>query len=99
MWQTILAQLELQLTRATFASLLQDSQGVECRDGSLIVAVPSHRAKDWLEARLMPMIERTVGRTVEAGGTAQRVHFVVVEEQSNERTASDDEQACPAHGP
>jgi chromosomal replication initiation ATPase DnaA len=94
MWQGILAQLELQLTRATFASLLQESHGVDCREGVLIVAVPNGRVKDWLEARLMPIIERTVGRTIGAGGKAERVRFVVREEQSDERTALDDARAC-----
>lgn len=95
MWQRILAQLELQLTRATFASLLQDSQGVECRDGSLIVAVPNRRAKDWLEARLVPTIERTVKRTIGAGASNHRVRFVVEELKSDGRAVPDDEQTCP----
>jgi hypothetical protein len=74
--------------------LLQDSQGVECREGVLIVAVPNGRAKDWLEARLMPIIERTVERTVGPGAEAERVRFVVREEQSDGRTAADDVRAC-----
>jgi hypothetical protein len=95
MWQTILARLELQLTRATFASLLQESQGIDWREGVLIVAVPNGRAKDWLEARLMPIIERTVERTVGPEAEAERVRFVVREEQSDGRTAADDVRACP----
>ena len=98
MWQRILAQLELQLTRATFASLLQESQGVDCREGVLTVAVPNHRAKDWLEARLMPMIKRTVGRMVEAGAKAERVCFVVEEGQSDERAVPDDKQLAQRPG-
>jgi hypothetical protein len=98
MWQRILAELELQLTRATFASLLQESQGVDCGEGVLVVAIPNRRAKDWLEARLMPTIERTVGRLVEAGAKAERVRFVVEEGQSDERAVPDDELACPATG-
>jgi len=62
LWATSLGELQLQMTRATFDTWLRGSQVVEAGDGYLTVAVRHAYAVDWLQNRLMPVIQRTVRR-------------------------------------
>jgi len=50
------------MTRATLDTWLRGSQVVEADDGSLTIAVQHVHAVDWLQNRLLPVIERTVAR-------------------------------------
>jgi hypothetical protein len=61
-WIRSLEELKLQMTRATFDTWLRGSKVVEARDGRLIIAVRHAYAVDWLQSRLLPVIERTVAR-------------------------------------
>ena len=65
-WTGSLEELRLQMTRATFDAWLRGSEVVETGDGCLTVAVRHAHAVDWLQHRLLPVIERTVSR--HAGG-------------------------------
>ena len=62
LWATCLSELQLQMTRATFDTWLRGSQVVEAGDGSLTIAVRHAYAVDWLQNRLMPVIQRTAAR-------------------------------------
>lgn len=62
LWASCLSELQLQMTRATFDTWLRGSQVVEVGDGCLTVAVRHVYAVDWLQNRLMPVIQRTVAR-------------------------------------
>jgi hypothetical protein len=59
-WQDVLGQLQLQMTRATFDTWLKDTHIVSRNNGTLIVGTKSTFAKDWLENRLKNTINRTV---------------------------------------
>jgi hypothetical protein len=61
-WTRSLGELQLQMTRATFDTWLRGSEVVEVGDGCLTVAVRHAHAVDWLQNRLLPVIERTVAR-------------------------------------
>jgi hypothetical protein len=61
-WANSLAELQLQMTRATFDTWLRGSEVVEAGDGCLTVAVRHAHAVDWLQNRLLPVIERTLAR-------------------------------------
>ena len=50
------------MTRATFDTWLRGSKVVEAGDGCLTVAVRHAHAVDWLQNRLLSVIERTVAR-------------------------------------
>ena len=65
-WTRSLEELKLQMTRATFDTWLRGSEVVEADDGCLTIAVQHVHAVDWLQNRLLPVIERTVAR--HAGG-------------------------------
>jgi DnaA N-terminal domain/IclR helix-turn-helix domain len=74
-WARSLGELQLQMTRATFDTWLKGSQVIEAGDGHLTIAVRYAFAVDWLQNRLLPIIQRTVAR--HAGGDVQ-IKFVAV---------------------
>ena len=61
-WTRSLEELKLQMTRATFDTWLRGSEVVQAGDGCLTVKVRHLHAADWLQNRLLPVIERTVAR-------------------------------------
>ncbi len=82
LWQAALDELRMQVTQATFDTLLHDSEGIELKNGLLVVAPRSLYAKEWLESRLLAMIERTIQRM--SGGEAEGVQFEVLDDQSKQ---------------
>ncbi|HIC88687.1 MAG TPA: chromosomal replication initiator protein DnaA, partial [Anaerolineae bacterium] len=68
-WQAVLGELQLQMTRATFDTWVRDTRLVAYEDGTFIVGVPNPFAKDWLDNRLRPVVKRAlthiVGRSVD----------------------------------
>ena len=73
-WQAALGELQLQMTRATFATWVKDTSVISYEDGTFIIGVHSDFAKDWLENRLLNTIKRTLIRIV---GHAVEVKFVL----------------------
>jgi len=79
LWRRALAELELQMTRATFDTWLHDSACVGLADPTtLTVQVKNQYAVEWLENRLAPVIQRTLTRLV---GQACSAQFVVAGSQ------------------
>lgn len=74
-WQAVLGELQLQMTRATYETWLRDTLGLAFEDGTLIVATENAYAKEWLENRLLGTIKRTatgiLGRSVEVRFTVR----------------------------
>mgnify|MGYP000911143796 CR=1 FL=1 len=58
-WRDALAELEMQMTRATFTQLLAGATAT-LTDDQLTVHVRNHYAADWLSGRLHDLITRTV---------------------------------------
>ena len=84
-WSTVLDQLQLQMTRATFDTWLRGSQVVAQRDRALTVAVRHTYGLDWIQGRLLPVIQRTVHRVV---GPDTTVEFVASPKGANPCGAS-----------
>jgi len=76
LWEAALGRLELQMTKATFATWIKPTSALAYEDGTLVIAVANAYAKDWLENRLSSVIKRTVAdiacRTVEVRFTLQQ---------------------------
>ena len=68
-WADSLNELQLQMTRATFDTWLRGSHVIEADDSCLTIAVRHAYAVDWLQHRLLPVIQRTVAR--HAGGDVE----------------------------
>jgi len=60
LWEQILQELELQMTRATFDTWLRGSSVVGMQDDVLVVRVRDQYAAEWLDTRLALPINRTV---------------------------------------
>ena len=59
-WQSTLEELESKVSSANYQTWLKNTVGLNQRDGSLIVGVPSTFVTESLEKRLHPLIEKTV---------------------------------------
>jgi hypothetical protein len=63
-WARVLEELRLQMTRATFDTWLRGSRVVDVRGGALVVRVRDGYAVEWLRARWLAPIQRTVAGVV-----------------------------------
>ncbi|MEJ2210424.1 MAG: DnaA N-terminal domain-containing protein, partial [Anaerolineae bacterium] len=61
-WQATLGELQLQMTRATFDTWLRGSRVIGHEDDVFTVHVRHAYAVDWLQNRLLPVIQRTLRR-------------------------------------
>jgi len=96
-WQDVLGQLQLQMTRATFDTWLKDTRIVSQDDEQLTIGTKNSYAKDWLENRLFNTIDRTVADIL---GHAVDIHFVVdLGQSSPEHPATVLIQESPATDP
>lgn len=59
-WTAALGQLQLQMTQATFDTWVKDSVLLSVDGDTYTIAVQNAFAKDWLENRLCPTIQRTL---------------------------------------
>jgi hypothetical protein len=71
-WGQVLEELRMQMTSATFDTWLRGSRVVCVREGEMIVRVRDGYAVDWLQARWLGPIRRTVAGVV---GQALNVRF------------------------
>ena len=71
-WNLVLEELRMQMTRATFDTWLHGSRIVGVKGGEMVVLVRDSYAVDWLRARWLAPIERTVAGIV---GRAVAVRF------------------------
>jgi hypothetical protein len=60
MWSSVLKELRMQMTRATFDTWLSGSRVVYARDGEITVRVRDEYAVDWLHSRWIVPIQRTL---------------------------------------
>ncbi|MDQ4075332.1 MAG: hypothetical protein M3220_03700 [Chloroflexota bacterium] len=74
LWQAVLADLQGQMTRATFDSWLRDTCLERAEDGGYIVSTRQPGALAWLENRLGQMIEASLRRQL---GQPCEVQYVV----------------------
>jgi chromosomal replication initiator protein len=100
LWQAVLGELQLQMTRATFDTWLRGSRAIDFEDNALTVHVDHAYAVDWLQNRLLPIILRTLRRHAgpdvdvlfTARGPEPKEHYVFVaetvpeEEESSQRS-------------
>lgn len=63
LWVSVLDDLALQMTRATYDTWLKGTEAIEVDDtGTLIIGTPSGYALEWLENRLHRVVEQTLQR-------------------------------------
>ena len=60
LWETALAQLQLQVTRPNFDTWLKDTVGLRFEDSLFVVGAPNDFATAWLSAKLRPLVAKTL---------------------------------------
>lgn len=73
-WQAVLGELQLQMTKATFDTWVKQTQVLAYEDGTFIIGVQNGYAKDWLENRLRGTVKRTLAGIV---NRSVEIRFVV----------------------
>ncbi len=74
-WVETLAQLNHQMTKATFNAWLKQTSLLSLKDGIATIQVKSNVAKEWIEARLIDTINRTL--TSVNGSQVDEIKIVV----------------------
>ncbi len=64
LWQAVLGQLQLQVTRPIYETYLRDTTGVRLDSHSLAVAATSDFITEWLSIKLRPLILQTLSQIV-----------------------------------
>jgi hypothetical protein len=75
-WQATLSQLQLQIPRQTFETWLKQTEAVDYQENVLVIDAKTAFAKDWLENRLVKIIETTLSTVI---GTPTQVRFALAE--------------------
>lgn len=78
-WQAALGELQLQMPKATFDTWVKKTQAISYEGEIFVIGVPDALARDWLEDRLLTMVERTLAGII---GHPVQVEFAVLEEST-----------------
>lgn len=90
-WQTVIAQLQMDMPRASFDTWVRDTRPVGYENGILTVGVRNAYARDWLDSRLATTVNRLL---IETLNSKVSVNFIV--SQSEETASSADHEPAPA---
>ncbi len=77
-WQSVLAQLQLDMAKASFDTWVRDTRPLSYDNGILTIAVPNAYARDWLESRLASTVSRLL---IGVMNTNVAVNFVVAQSE------------------
>src|SRR5512142_2280827 len=75
-WQSVLAQLQLDMAKASYDTWVRDTHPLSYENGILTVAVPNAYARDWLDGRLSSIVNRLLIGVLNSNAT---VNFVVAQ--------------------
>lgn len=68
-WQRVLGELQIQVSKANYTTWLKSSQGISCQEDTFEVGVPSAFVAEWLTKRLHSLIRKTlagiIGRDID----------------------------------
>src|SRR3989344_2481144 len=74
LWQAVLSDIELKVSRPNFLTWLKNSRLVESQDGVALVALPNNFAKEWVEVKYHKLI---LGSMREFNGSVRKIDYVV----------------------
>jgi chromosomal replication initiator protein len=90
-WQTVLAQLQMDMPRASFDTWVRDTRPVGYDNGILTVGVRNAYARDWLDTRLATTVNKML---IETLNSKVSIQFVV--SQADENASTTDLEPAPA---
>ncbi len=74
LWQLTLSEMEIQLSRANFATWLKNSHLIDKKDGTFFISLPNNFAKQWVEDKYNKNI---LGIIRNFDDSAKKVEFIV----------------------
>ena len=86
-WQSVLAQLQMEMPRASYDTWVRDTHPIAYDNGMITVAVRNAYARDWLENRLAATVSRLL---IEILNSNVSVNFVVSQADEIDSHASTD---------
>jgi chromosomal replication initiator protein len=91
-WQSVLAQLQMDMPRASYDTWVRDTRPMAYDNGLITIGVRNAYARDWLESRLATTVNRLL---IDVLNSNVAVKFIV--SQADEQTASStDLESAPA---
>lgn len=76
-WDAVLGELQLQVTKPSYDTWLKDTQGSSFQDGEFVVITPNTFVSEMLERRMRPLIAQALSRIINA---STAVRFEVAQE-------------------
>lgn len=89
-WQNVLAQLQMDMPRASFDTWVRDTRPVGYENGMLTVGVRNAYARDWLDSRLATTVNKLLIDTL---NSKVSVKFIVSQADENLASSADLETA------
>lgn len=83
-WQTVLAQLQMDMPRASYDTWVRDTRPVAYENGTLTVGVRNAYARDWLDSRLATTVNKLLIDTL---NSKVSVKFVVSQSEESASVA------------
>ena len=80
LWQSVLENLEVEISKANFATWLKYTSISSIKDSELIISVPNHFTKEWLQNKYNKLIINTV-RNIKPEIT--KIQYIVGKENNN----------------
>lgn len=77
LWQKVLQEVELQISRPNFITWFKNSAIIEKKDGVVIVALQNNFAREWVENKYNKIILGTL-RTIDSG--IRKIEYVLVKD-------------------
>ena len=74
LWQSTLGEMEVQLSRANFATWLKQSRLINKKDGVFYVALPNNFAKEWVESKYQKNI---LGILRRHDDSVKKIEFII----------------------
>lgn len=74
LWQAVLGELELQISRPNFLTWMKNSRLVEKKDGVALVALPSNFAREWVKNKYHKLI---LGSLRNLDGTTKNIDYLI----------------------
>lgn len=81
-WERVLGELQIQVSKANYDTWLRDSQGMSCQNDTFVVAVHNAFVAEWLTKRLYPLVRKTLANII---GRDVNVQFAI---RNQEQTQS-----------
>lgn len=74
LWQAVLSEIELQISKPNFLTWLKNSRLVDNNNGTALVALPNNFAKEWVEVKYHKLI---LGSIRSLNGSTKTIEYVV----------------------